>query len=417
MKSPISRHYYKLLLCLVFVGLTVDLAIGQVSITMSGTPVSVTFDGFQGEGLSPTPIAGELDSDNWAITGLSDGDITFGAVATSGDYAEGLTDGTGETGGGLYGFDDGLNQMIWVQPTGGDYTPGSMTLRLQNNTGGLIDELDVSYVIWVLNDQGRSNTWNFSYSEDDLTYAGLPALDYVSPEAASSLLFAVPRATTITGLNISDGGFIYLRWSSDDFGGSFSRDEFGLDDIVVTAPGASVCSSAMAPLNPTSSVGAGGVTLGWDILPLSVACQVNGGPEGGGSANLNLIASEPSSAFIPDGALTPGTNYVWKVRCACSISPVDASAFSVEDTFTTLAPRLESFDLKISPSPATDVIQLSGAFVTDPFAVKLYDLTGAMVLSGQNEQLMKVSYLQEGYYFLVVENEEGQVSRSVVLQR
>jgi fibronectin-binding autotransporter adhesin len=38
-------------------------------------------------------------------------------------------------------------------------------------------------------------------------------------------------STTISGLTWANNDYYYLRWSSDDIGGSGSRDEFGLDDI------------------------------------------------------------------------------------------------------------------------------------------------------------------------------------------
>jgi hypothetical protein len=42
-------------------------------------------------------------------------------------------------------------------------------------------------------------------------------------------------STTISGLAVAPGGYLYLRWSSDDAGGSGSRDECGLDDVQLSA--------------------------------------------------------------------------------------------------------------------------------------------------------------------------------------
>jgi hypothetical protein len=75
-----------------------------------------------------------------------------------------------------------------------------------------------------------------------MNYEPLSALDLVSPEAAdgsptweSHARSTADTQTTITGLSISTGGYLYLRWSGDDVSGSGSRDEFALDDVVVTA--------------------------------------------------------------------------------------------------------------------------------------------------------------------------------------
>ncbi|MBK9195231.1 MAG: hypothetical protein IPO17_09645 [Flavobacteriales bacterium] len=43
-----------------------------------------------------------------------------------------------------------------IQPGGGDWAPGTLTLRAQNNTGVTITDVDVAYELWVRNDQGRS---------------------------------------------------------------------------------------------------------------------------------------------------------------------------------------------------------------------------------------------------------------------
>jgi hypothetical protein len=61
-------------------------------------------------------------------------------------------------------------------------------------------------------------------------------LTFDTPEAATQDGW-VERAmsTTISGLAVAPGGYLYLRWSSDDAGGSGSRDECGLDDVQLSA--------------------------------------------------------------------------------------------------------------------------------------------------------------------------------------
>ena len=85
----------------------------------------------------------------------------------------------------MYAFDVGSgNHTLGVQPIGTDFTPGDIRLRFENNTGGDIVELQISYNVYVYNDQGRANSYNFSYSADDASYTDVPALDLTSPEAA-----------------------------------------------------------------------------------------------------------------------------------------------------------------------------------------------------------------------------------------
>ncbi len=194
------------------------------------------FDGFTGEGFSPSPATGKLHSGNWRVTGMSDGDGTFDDTYTTGDFARGTSTG-GVTTGGVYAFTvaEGVT-ILGVQPGASDFTPGAFTLKLENTTQSTIEYLDLSYDIYVYNDQDRSSSFNFAYSLDDENYNQVPALDYTTPEALDEapVWVKIERSATLLGLNFEPGNFIYLQWNSDDVGGSGSRDEFGLTNISLT---------------------------------------------------------------------------------------------------------------------------------------------------------------------------------------
>jgi hypothetical protein len=197
------------------------------------------FTGFEGAGFRPAPSANQLSSNNWKVTGMSDGSGIFGGTHASGDFARGPSAG-GVSTGGTYGFDVGAgNRAIGFQPAGSDFNPGTLVLRIQNTTGSTITTMDVSYTIWVYNDQGRASTFNFAHSANDLSYTGIAALNYTSaqPASGSPSWESVNRSTTLTGLNIANGAYYYLRWESSDAGGSGSRDELALDDVQVTTTG------------------------------------------------------------------------------------------------------------------------------------------------------------------------------------
>jgi hypothetical protein len=60
------------------------------------TPVTLfseTFSGFDGSGFAPSPATGQLDSNVWRVTGMSDGNGTFGGTHDSGDFARGSSTG------------------------------------------------------------------------------------------------------------------------------------------------------------------------------------------------------------------------------------------------------------------------------------------------------------------------------------
>jgi hypothetical protein len=225
------RSLFTGFIVLLFTGSWAQLSIPDVN------PVVINFTEFTAAGFTPSPTAGQLNSDEWLVTGCSDNMTpTFGSTLTTLDFANGTSTG-GVTGGGIYAFDVGSSNItLGVQPTGADWTPGSFILRIQNNTGDVIGKLDVSYSIFVNNDQARENSFNFSHSSDDVTYIAESSLDYSSPADLDALgWIEVTRSITLTGINIDPSGLYYLRWTGDDVSGSGSRDEFGLDNVSITA--------------------------------------------------------------------------------------------------------------------------------------------------------------------------------------
>lgn len=228
------------------------------------TTVSGVNEGtFDASGFTTSPSTGQLDSNAWESTGMSDGSLSYGGSETTGDYARGTSTG-GETSGGFYAFDTGgSNNSLGIQGTGGDFTPGTITLRAQNQTGNTVTEVDLAYLIYVYNDQGRANTFNFSYSTDDSSYTDVGALDFTSDEIADGVpaWTSTSRSTNITGLSIADGDFLYLRWSSSDSGGTGSRDEMSLDDVDLTFnPAGAVTytfSGTWSPSDPNGSATSG----------------------------------------------------------------------------------------------------------------------------------------------------------------
>jgi len=129
------------------------------------------------------------------------------------------------------------NAALGFQPGGSDWAPGTLTLRLQNNTGTTITSLVIGYEVYVRNDQGRANSFNFSHSANNVDYTPILDLNFVSPEVAdvTPTWVSTSRSTTLSGLSIGDGVLYYLRWNGADVSGSGSRDEFALDDLSITA--------------------------------------------------------------------------------------------------------------------------------------------------------------------------------------
>ncbi len=222
------------LLSLAIIGLTPTFLMAQVDIPASCSTVTFDFSTFFGAGFVPNPGPTQLDSDTWALSGMSDGNLGFGGSETSGDFARGNTSG-GISTGGIYSLN---GSALWIQPGGSDFTPGTLKLKSCNTSGATIVDIDLSYDILYLNDADRANSLNFSYSLDDVTYTPVPSLDFTTPGTQDANgIQTEPRSTTLSALNIPNGMCVFFAWTGDDESGSGSRDEYGLDNITFCAAG------------------------------------------------------------------------------------------------------------------------------------------------------------------------------------
>lgn len=196
---------------------------------------------FDGSGFQPVPVNGQLDSNSWKITGFDEGDLNFegNQLGSNTDFTRGVSVG-GVTPGGIYAFKIGTSICLGVQSSGADFTPGTITLKLQNKTGATINELKLDFDIFVHNNENRSSRFNLSYSDDGINFTN--GVTFSSEEAKNSFSFwkKFEQQEDITSLSIAPNAYYYLKWTSEDVSGSGSRDEFGLDNIQVVANPVSV---------------------------------------------------------------------------------------------------------------------------------------------------------------------------------
>ncbi|TLX76095.1 T9SS type A sorting domain-containing protein [Labilibacter sediminis] len=221
----------------------------QLSITSFNTTYNITFDqsftginngSFNGSGFSSIPSDGQINSNGIVVTGLSDGDMTFGDNSASGDFSRGASDGQVGTGG-IYSFETKTGDFsLGIQPTSSDFNPGDIILKIQNNIGQQIKELNLNYDLLFYNNEGRSTTISLSYSLDNNSYTNIPNTNIITPTSASDepVWVSNPLTAFITE-NIENSGLLYLKWTFDDTSGSGegsgSRDEIALDNIAISA--------------------------------------------------------------------------------------------------------------------------------------------------------------------------------------
>ncbi|MDR6967424.1 hypothetical protein J2X31_001435 [Flavobacterium arsenatis] len=256
------------------------------TITFDATVDGVNNDVFQGDGVAPLAEVGQLSSRAWAFTGFSDGAVAFnGTSPEDSDYDQGTSTG-GVTETGLYAFETSPNNFaLGIQSGSGDFTPGTITLRLQNRTGTTMTSLNVGYKVYIYNDQASSTNFNLSYSANNSSYTAATTLNTTSPTTADDTpgWKAYYRVTTITGISIASGGDYYLRWESATASGSAEFDEFALDDISVVANPTSI----FVPFSGTaeSFVLSGNATQSSDLEVVG-NITFNGGKLGIGSHTL-----------------------------------------------------------------------------------------------------------------------------------
>jgi hypothetical protein len=125
-----------------------------------------------------------------------------------------------------------------------------------------------------------------------------------------------------------------------------------------------------------------------------------------GDGSYSLLVNIP-------GNLEPFTTYSVRGRCACSLSPVDASNFSDTTVFTTDGPaRLAELETtSLFPNPASSDVQVAYTAEVEGMAnIRVVDLTGRTLIANQFDMIaganrinMNVADLSNGSYFLAIE--------------
>jgi hypothetical protein len=238
------KKILQFILCL----LIVNTAYSQLSIDDTNTDYTISFDNtvsgvnngrYDGTGFATSPSTGDLDGNAWRVTGFGNNQ-SFDGSTSSNDMARGTS--SGQVGsGGLYAFQVGgaSDVAFGVQPGGSDFTPGTITLKITNNTGSTVTRFEIDYEVWEYNDNSPSSLLNFSYSTDDSSYTQVGSLDYTTSSTASGSPSWSSTAKTVVvyGISVADGANLYFKWNGDDSSGSGSRDEIAIDDIVIKLNG------------------------------------------------------------------------------------------------------------------------------------------------------------------------------------
>lgn len=308
-------------------GLQVTSANQAYNINFDTTVDGVNNSQFDGGGVSAVAGVGELSSNSWAFTGFSGGNIAFGGGSPEDSSYENGESAGGEADGGLYAFEVSPNNFaLGIQPASGEFAPGTLTFRFQNQTGAAITSLSVGYKVYIFNDEAGSSSFNFSYSADNSNYTAVTTLNEITTAAVDAVpgWKAYYKVVTITGLNLASNSYYYLRWSGATVSGS-AFDEIALDDISIvanptttfasfagnaenfTVAGNANLSGSVSVNNNITFLNNSWLAIGANTLTLSgpVINTTNGGLRG--SVSSNLIANGTVARTLSFDQTTAGT--------------------------------------------------------------------------------------------------------------
>lgn len=202
-----------------------------ITINQLNVSYAENFDTLASTGTSGTVPAG------WAFSETGSGtNATY--TAGTGSSATGDTYSFGAAGSSERAFGTLLTTSV----------VSSLGTFITNNTGDTLTQLTFSFYgeQWRLGATGRADRLDFAFSTDATSlltgtwnaYAGLsfvapvtgPSTGALDGNAAANRTFITG---TISGLNLTTGGSLWIRWS--DFNASGSDDGLAIDDFSVTA--------------------------------------------------------------------------------------------------------------------------------------------------------------------------------------
>lgn len=338
------------------------------------------FDALNEAGASPAG-EGQLDLNAWDY--LADGS-SGAAIGNAAAFPGTLPAGNGFNEGG--DLSTGLNatqlagqRALGIQPTGGHWSSGNITLRVVNNTGGTLEQLAITYTLGIFNDRDRSNSFSLYWSATNAqgSYTLVPGSTVISPlEADPAPEWSISTLDlVINGFSVPDEGEFFLRWVGEDVDGSGQRDEFAITDIGLTPQAlsgpvvmASVNSLEVfvqilgAPSQPLSFT-VSGLNLADELLlmadaPFEVSLNEDNGY--GGSVAIEPVEGvvEQVPVFVRLNDLAVGTS-----SGSIAISSPGATGISVAVSGTTTSPDLPVLYInEILASNATGITDPNGEF-------------------------------------------------------
>ncbi|MBS0569019.1 MAG: hypothetical protein JSS28_00270 [Proteobacteria bacterium] len=313
-------------------------------------------------------------------------------------------DNGGSNAGGIYSYGaTGSNERAFGTLLSSTNTP-FIGACFQNDTGGTITSLDISYTgeEWRLGTASRADVLNFEYSTDATdvktgTWTGVSALNFTTPDQATagakdgnSVAEQTALSSTISGLTLASGATVWIHWV--DGNASSADDGLAVDNFSLTPHGTSGGGSTNPGGNGSatpSSVPNDGATA----TLLTVVPTPGTNPTSASytvSADLSAIGGSATQTFYDDGSngdVTGGDGtFSFSTTVAGTTSPgaVSLTATIVDDQARAGA---TSISLTVTaPVPNLKIGAIQGTGDASPYAGQTVTTTGNVVtvVSGNN---------------------------------
>jgi hypothetical protein len=204
------------------------------TIDFDTTLAHVNNDSFAGTGFAVVPTAGQLDANAYAIESLQDATTIFGEEQSNNDFSKGISSG-GNSSGGIYAFEVAANDYaLGIQPTGNDFTPGTIHFQFTNNTGAIVTDVSLAYEVYFFNNETCSKDFICAHGPDTSSLTTVSA-SRICSGLESDVVPVWERNLVVidlSGLSIPAGGTYLIAWTSIDEGGC-SSDEIALDKVQI----------------------------------------------------------------------------------------------------------------------------------------------------------------------------------------
>ncbi len=185
------------------------------------------------------------------------------------------------------------------------------------------------------------------------------------------------------------------------------------DTLAIAVNGVSPvpCNALLAPSGQSVSFTATKVRFTWNEVSDAVRCEIQGRQVGATSFARSQFGVPPHQRDIPRAFFTPGTDYEWRVRCACNLSPLEVTPYSSLQTFSVPLSRegiTQEGAWVLYPSPVRTQLHLRVPHPADQLELQWLDVLGrswgrltlGSVQAGEEIRLERPVQSPAGQYFV-----------------